>query len=289
MTRRLCAIVVVALILVATGSSPMRAEEPSQRWCGWGLSDRYRRPRLRFTPFWERLRELGWVEGQNLVVETRSADGHLERLPALMADVIDRKVDVLVTYGMPGAIAARKATSTVPIVAWALSDPVRAGLAASLARPGGNLTGLSMGYAEGVAGKLLEILQDAVPRLSTVAVIVNLNNPMPRDLATDLETLAPARNLKLHIIELRGPEAIGRAFERARQKAQAVVVIGEPITLEHRAQVIALAAKHRLPAIYLDGSYVKRGWPDVLRARLRGHVAARSGVRRQDTPRRQAC
>jgi putative ABC transport system substrate-binding protein len=176
-----------------------------------------------------------------------------------MADVLDRKVDVLVTYGTPGAIAAKKATSTVPIVAWALSDPIRTGLATSLARPGGNLTGLSMGFAEGVAGKLLEILHDTVPQLSTVAVIVNLNNPMPRDLATDLEALAPARNLKLQIIELAGPEAIGRAFERARQKSQAVVVIGEPITLEHRARVVELAAKHRLPAIYLEGSYVQAG------------------------------
>ena len=116
-----------------------------------------------------------------------------------------------------------------------------------------------MGFAEGVAGKLLEILQDAVPRLSTVAVIVNFKNPMPRDLAKDLEVLAPALNLKIHIIELTGPEAIGRAFERARQKAQAVVVIGEPITLEHRGWVVELAAKHRLPAIYLEGSYVRAG------------------------------
>ena len=176
-----------------------------------------------------------------------------------MADVIGKRVDVLVTYGTPGAIAAKKATSTVPIVAWAISDPIRTGLTDSLARPGGNLTGLSMGFAEGVAGKFLEILQDAVPRLSTVAVIVNRNNPMPRDLAKDLKALAPARNLKLHLIELAGPEAIGPAFERARQKAQAVVVIGEPITLEIRGQVVELAARHRLPAIYLERSYVQAG------------------------------
>ena len=202
---------------------------------------------------------MGWVEGQNLVVESRSGEGRLDRLPALMAEVISLKVDLLVTYGTPGAIAAKKATSTVPIVAWGLSDPIRTGLAASLARPGGNLTGLSMGYAEGVAGKFLEILQDAVPRLSTVAVIVNLNNPMTRDLATDLAALASARNLKLHVVELRGPEALDGAFERARQKAQAVVVIGEPITFEHRGRVVELAAKHRLPAIYLEPSYVQAG------------------------------
>ena len=250
---------VFALMLAATGSSPTRAEEPSQRVVRMGFVGPLSPATHRFAPFWERLRELGWVEGQNLVVESRSAEGRLDRLPALMADVLGNRVDVLVTYGTPGAIAAKEATGTVPIVAWALSDPIRTGLAASLARPGGNLTGLSMGYAQGVAGKLLEILHDTVPRLSTVAVIVNLNNPMPRDLASDLKVLAPARNLKLHMIELAGPEAIGSAFERARQKAQAVVVIGEPITLEHRGRVTELAAKHRLPAIYLEGSYVQAG------------------------------
>ncbi len=259
MTRRLRDFVVVALILAATQSFAVRADEPSQRVARLGFVGALSPSTVNFMPFWQRLRELGWVEGQNLIVERRSADGHLERLPALMADVIGNHVDVLVTYGTPGALAAKKATSTVPIVAWALSDPIRTGLANSLARPGGNLTGLSMGYAEGVAGKLLEILHDTVPRLSTVAVIVNLNNPMPRDLASDLKVLAPARNLKLQIIELPGPEAIGSAFERARQKAQAVVVIGEPITLEHRGRVTEIAAKHRLPAIYLEPSYVQAG------------------------------
>jgi len=259
MTRHLSAFFVISLILIATQSLDVRAEEPSQRVMRLGFVGPLSPATIKFTPFWERLRELGWVEGQNLVVESRSGEGRLDRLPALMADVLDRKVDVLVTYGTPGAIAAKKATSTVPIVAWALSDPIRTGLATSLARPGGNLTGLSMGFAEGVAGKLLEILHDTVPQLSTVAVIVNMNNPMPRDLATDLEALAPARNLKLQLIALAGPEAIDRAFERARQKAQAVVVIGEPITLEHRGRVVELAAKHRLPAIYLEGSYVQTG------------------------------
>ena len=98
----------------------MRAEEPSQRVMRMGFVGPLSPYTINFAPFWQRLRELGWIEGQNLIVERRSGDGHLERLPALMADVIDRKVDVLVTYGTPGAIAARKATSTVPIVAWAL-------------------------------------------------------------------------------------------------------------------------------------------------------------------------
>ena len=212
-----------------------------------------------FTPFWERLRELGWIEGHNLLVERRSAEGRLERLPELMTDVLGRKLDVLVTYGTPGALAAKKATGTVPIVAWALSDPVRTGLVTSLARPGGNLTGLSTGYAEGLGGKFLELLQDAVPRLSNVAVIVNMNNPMTRDLAKDLAVYAPVRKLKFHVIELRTPEELERTFEQARRRAEAVVVAGEPITLEYLAQVTALAGKHRLPAIYLQENYVEAG------------------------------
>ena len=128
------------------------------------------------TALWERLRELGWVEGQNLVVEARWGGGSAERLPALIAEVIGRKVDVLVTYGTPAAIAAKNATSTVPIVAAAMGEPLRTGLAANLARPGGNLTGLSLAWGEGVGSKWLELLQETVPRLSTVAVIANPDN-----------------------------------------------------------------------------------------------------------------
>ena len=251
--------VVLAVTMAAIWNSAICAEEPRQRVMRLGFVGALSPATQPFLPFWERLRQLGWVEGQNLVIERRSAEGRLDQLPTLMAEVIDRKVDVLVTYGTPGAIAARKATSVIPIVAWALSDPIRTGLATSLARPGANLTGLSMGFAEGLAGKFLEILNDAVPQLSTVAVIVNLNNPMPRDLATDLKALAPARNLKLYLVELSGPENLARAFEQARQKGQAVVVIGEPITLEHQSQVVALAARHRLPAIYLESTYVHAG------------------------------
>ena len=136
----------------------------------------FHRPAV-FSAFWDRLRELGYVEGQNLIVEARWAEGQLERLPALMAEVIGRNVDVIVTAGTPAAIAAKNATSTIPIVVMAMGDPVRSGLVASLARPGGNLTGMSMGYGEGFSGKWLELLQETVPRLSTVAMIVNPDTP----------------------------------------------------------------------------------------------------------------
>jgi len=206
--------------------------------------------------FWKRLRELGWIEGDNLITEKRSAQGRLEQLSSLMAEVLDRKVDVLVTYGVPAGIAAREATKTVPIVDAIMNDPVREGLAASLAQPGGNLTGLATAWAEGYSGKWLELLQEVVPRLSSVAVVMNPNNPYNRGLAQDLETVAPSRGLKLHFIEVRGPEELNLAFEQARRRARAVVVLGEPFTIENRARVTAMVAKYRISAIYPQREFV---------------------------------
>ena len=137
--------------------------------------------------FWERLHELGWVEGKNLVVEARWAEGQVERLPALMNQLIALNVDVLFTYGTPAAVAAKRATSTVPIVAAMMSDPVGTGLAASLARPGGNLTGISLAFAEGFGGKWLGLLHETVLRLFTVAVIGNPASPWVLKMTKELE------------------------------------------------------------------------------------------------------
>ena len=167
--------------------------------------------------FWARLRELGWVEGRNLVIETRSGEGHYDRLPAIMTDLAARKVDVIVTYSTVAGLAAKGATTTVPIVDAAMGDPVRDGLAPSLARPGGNLTGLSYGWSEGFGGKFLELLQEAVPRLSTVAVITNPDNPFERKMVKELESAAQLRRLKLKVIPLRSADSLQRALEEARK------------------------------------------------------------------------
>ena len=212
------------------------------------------------TLFWGRLRELGWIEGQNLIVERRWADGHLERLPALMAEVIERNVDVIVTGSTPGAMAAKNATRAIPIVVVGMGDPVRSGLVASLAHPGGNLTGMSMGFGEDFTGKWLELLQETVPQLSTVAMIVNPNNSVARDLAKDAESIAPKPHLKLQIIEVREAEDFDGALEQARRQAQAVLVHGDGLlTVHHRGQITALAAKHRIPAIYNHLWFVESG------------------------------
>ena len=209
--------------------------------------------------FWERLRELGWVEGQNLVIEARWAEGRIDRLPALMAEVLGRKIDVLVTYSTPGAIAAKNATSTIPIVVSSMGDPVSAGLADSLARPGGNLTGLSLGWSEGIAGKWLELLQETVPHLSTVAVIFNPKSSLASNLAQELGQLAPTRRLKIRPIEVGKTDALEPAFERARCGCQAVLVLSDPFTVHHHQRIAALAAKNHLPGMYGMSEFVDAG------------------------------
>jgi len=261
MTRRCVLLGLAGLTAGALGSRLVRAADPAQRVVRLSIvsPDTPSGAPPSFAVFWERLRELGWIEGQNLVVERRYAEGRYERMPALMAEVVERNVDVIFTAGTRGAMAAKNATSTIPIVAVGMGDPVRSGLAASLARPGGNLTGMSMGYSEGIAGKWLELLQETVPRLSTVAAIVNPDISVHRDQAKELEAVAPKRRLKVQIIELREVAALDGAFEHARREGQAVLVLASNVTLGQRGQVSELAAKHRLPAIYNMLEFVDSG------------------------------
>jgi len=234
---------------VAVPASPVvRAAEPTQKVARLGFvgSQTPSTVPRGVAAFWERLSELGWVKGQNLAVEERWADGRLERLPTLMEEIVDRKVDVIFTYNTPAGIAAKNATSSIPIVVF-MGDPVQAGLAASLSHPGGNLTGLSFAWSEGVPGKYLELLKDIVPRLSTLAVITNPD--YPPQLLKALQAAAPARRVKLKVIEVRNPESLDGAFDQAHRHAQAVFVAPNPMLLSHLHRVTALAAKHRLTRI----------------------------------------
>src|SRR5215813_4060582 len=177
---------------------------------------------------WERLRELGWVEGQNFVVEARWGEGRAERLPALIAELIGSKIDVLVTYGTQAALTAKNATSTVPIVATAMGEPLRTGLATNLAHPGGNLTGLSLAWGEGVGGKWLELLQETVPRLTTVAVIAVPNNPAEQEVVKDLQGAAARRGLKLQIIGVQEEKALDPPSAQEGRKAKAAMLLPTP-------------------------------------------------------------
>jgi putative ABC transport system substrate-binding protein len=209
---------------------------------------------------WRRLGELGWVEGQNLIVERRWADGKQDRLPALFAELIALRVDILATYTTAAGIAARKATSTVPIVVAAMGQPIQSGLAQSLARPGGNLTGLSLGWGEGLGGKWLELLQETVPRLSTVAVITSSARlPVSMSLLEELKQAAAMRRLKLRIVEVPAADALDTAFEQVRREAQGVLVVSDPVMMGFRKQIAATATRHRLPALYLLRDYTDAG------------------------------
>jgi putative ABC transport system substrate-binding protein len=245
-------------------SQPLRAEETQQKVVHLGFVSpvSYSTDARCIDGFWQRLRELGWVEGHNMVIEQRSADGRLDRLPALMTEVIARKIDVLVTYSTPGALAAKNATSTVPVVITNMADPIRSGIATNLAHPDGNLTGLSLGWAEGMSAKWLEFLQETIPHLSTLVMIANadpLDNPLTRVRAKEVEAAASTRRIKLKLVVVPTLEALDRALKQARREGQAALVLGDLFTFEHRGEVATLAARHRLPVMYPLREYVDSG------------------------------
>ena len=195
------------------------------------------------------LRELGYVEGRNLVIESRWADGQLDRLPALAAELVGLKVDVIVTHGIPGTRAAKQATSTIPIVMAIVTDPAAAGLVASLARPGGNVTGSSF-FAPELSAKRLELLKEVRPGLAKVAVLVNPDNPaFAAAMLEAMEATAKPLNLRLQAFEARGPGEFEGAFAAmAKERVDAVAVLEDANLNAHPATIASLAARHRLPS-----------------------------------------
>ena len=201
--------------------------------------------------FRQGLSETGWVEGQNVAIEYRWAEGRYDRLPALAADLVGHKVDVIVASGsLPPALAAKSATSTIPIVFASVGDPVAAGLVASLAQPGGNLTGLSTMTTE-LAAKRLELLSELVPQARVIALLVNPNNPATEPLIRDTQEAARAKGVQLPILKAGTEGEIDAAFATLVQlHAGALVVAAESFFFSRRDQFVALAARHAVPAIY---------------------------------------
>jgi putative ABC transport system substrate-binding protein len=210
------------------------------------------------SPFLEGLHELGWMEGKNLILESRYADFHQERLPDLVAELLRLKTDVIVALGTPAAAAAKKATSTVPIVSIA-GDPVRAGFVTNLARPGGNITGLSMVASE-LYLKRLQILKEALPGVKRIALPYNPANPSFRSATQG--TLDAIRSLGLETdqIEVRSPHELGATFRAAKLAgADAVVLIADQLFISARHQMVELAVQHRLPSIAEGKEFVEAG------------------------------
>ena len=209
--------------------------------------------------FRQGLRELGYVEGKNIVIEWRSAEGKADRLPALAAELVRLKVDVIVSPGPGPTRAAKQATNTIPIVMAFDDDPVGSGFAASLARPGGNITGLST-LASEISGKQLELLREIVPKLSRVAVLGNASQPGHPQALKEINVAADAFRVQVQYLEVRGPKDVETAFRAAsKERADAALVLGSPIFISQRKQLADLAAKSRLPAIYNRPEYVEDG------------------------------
>jgi putative ABC transport system substrate-binding protein len=207
------------------------------------------------------MRDLGYIEGKNLVIEWRFADNKPDRLPDLAAELARLSVDVLITAATLPTLAAQKATTTIPIVMVSVGDPVRSGLIKSLARPGGNITGLS-NLTTDAGPKRLELLLEMVPSLGRVAILVNPDNPANYKGGRESPTLAAAqqRRVELLRVEARAPQEIDGAFSAIRgQKADVLMVSGDPLFGQNLARIAELAVKNRLPSIYAFPEYAEAG------------------------------
>ena len=205
------------------------------------------------------LRELGYVEGQNIVIDYRSADGRQERFPGLASELVRLNVDVMVTTGTPAALAAKSATGTIPVVIAGAGDPVASGIVASLARPGANITGLSAFNIE-IYAKRVELLRELVPKLSRIAGLFNMGNSVLPSQWKEVERAARTFGIQPQLLDVRTPEDLGRAFDGAvTRRAGALMVALDGLTQANRQTIIDLAAKHRMPAMYGSEEFVRAG------------------------------
>jgi ABC-type uncharacterized transport system substrate-binding protein len=211
--------------------------------------------------FHEGLRDRGWIEGKNLIIDYRYFEGHAERIPALAAELVALKPDLLIGANPQAAVALKSATATMPIVFVAVGDLVGLGLVQSLSRPGGNVTGLTDFVAGHLSSKGIEILRELVPTASKIAILVNPGNPIHRMIvAEELPQMARNLGVALPILEATTVEELDIAFaSAAAQHADAIVPFADPLTVNNAPRVTALAAKHRLPASYLFRLFVTNG------------------------------
>ena len=213
----------------------------------------------RYEAFRQGLRELGYVDGKNIVIESRYAEGKVDRLPALLDELVRLKVDVIVTTGPSRTRAAKEASVTIPIVMAVDIDPVGSGFVASLARPGGNITGLSSLSSE-LSGKRLELLKEIIPRLARVAVLGTSTVPGNAQALRDTELAAPAFKVKLQYLDVLDGRDIEAAFGAAsKERSDGVLVLTGQVLNSNRTQVVDLAVKSRLPAIYNLPEFVEAG------------------------------
>jgi len=271
-TRRLRTIVLISTLVLGllTGPLPVEAQQAGRVYRIGYLSYYSEERDKLLAAFQQGLQELGYTEGKNIVIEKRDAEGKRDRVRVLIAELIHLKIDIIVT-GDQGARAAKKTTSTIPIVMTFSANPVKEGLVASLAHPGGNVTGLS-DYHGNLVGKKLELLKELVPSASRVAILFNPNTPANRPMLKDTQAAAPGLGMTLLSIAVKGSDDIDRAFATIRKERAAGVL--QFVGLGgHKRQIVDLATKSQLPAIYTRGQWVAAGglmsygssWPDLFR------------------------
>ena len=216
-------------------------------------------PEIYYDAFMQEMRELGYIEGKNLNIEWRFADGKYERLPGFAAELVQMKVEIIVTHGVPGTQAAQRATRIIPIVTAAVNDPVGTGFAASLARPGGNITGMS-NTVNDVSIKHIELLKAMVPKLSRVAILMNPGNASHPANLKNIQVAARHAGIKVLPVDARSSEEIERGFgSMKRERARAVIIATDPFFQQQRRQIIAMAAKNKLPSMFSFREEVRAG------------------------------
>ena len=213
----------------------------------------------RIEAFRKGLREIGYTEGKTISIEYRFAEGKRDRLTDLAGELVHHKVDVIVTYGTVGTLAVKRATTTIPIVMTSSSDPVARGLVASLARPGGNITGLSS-VSPDLTGKRLELFKEVIPNLTHVAVLWDPSGGEDSANFKDTKVAARALNVQVQSLEVRSPEGFERAFKAATEKrAQGLIMVQSALTTTHATRIVELAIKSRLPTMFAQGVFVESG------------------------------
>jgi putative ABC transport system substrate-binding protein len=206
----------------------------------------------------ERLSQLGWVEGRNLVVITRYANGKLAAAPSLLTEVLGERVELIVTPGTQLVLAAKTTTSAIPIIG-VMGDPVGAKLVKSLGHPGGNVTGVSVQNAEEITGKWLELMREAVPRLSSIALIINPDNPLHQGVMTRMSRAAGNAQINITVLAAGGIEDYPLVFKAARTRCQGVVVASDAVAIHARQLIAQLALQYRLPTLGAQGEFVEAG------------------------------
>ncbi len=260
--RTLCGIVAFALgiLLAPLAADAQQAGKVYRIGMLWTLSPEFPLGQALLDEFRHGLREHGYTDGQNIALEHRYARGKMDLYPELVAELVRSRVDVIVVANPVAALAAKQATTTIPIVFAAGGDPVAQGLVASLARPGGNITGLSLFAGLEMLGKSLQLLKESVTKVSRVAVLWNSANTGHGLALKEIEVAARSLGLQLQILEARGPDAFDSAFAAmTREHTGALFVLADPMFLLNRTRLAELAARHRLPAIYGLREHVEAG------------------------------